>query len=46
MAKKFYLYERKPGVWYARFRSLDGTISSPVRIDKVTNREGAVEWAA
>ena len=44
--KKFYLYERKPGAWYVRHRSKDGTIRSPVRAQDAETREDAIAWAA
>ncbi|RLI32856.1 hypothetical protein DRO66_10935, partial [Candidatus Bathyarchaeota archaeon] len=48
MAKRYYLYSRKrkdkPAVWYARFRSADGTIGSPV-CTRQTDQPKAEQWA-
>jgi hypothetical protein len=48
MAKWFYLYSRKrkgkPTAWYARFRSDDGTIGSPV-CTRETDESKAEQWA-
>ena len=48
MSKRYYLYSRKrkgkPAVWYARFRSDDGTIGSPVCTQQI-NESKAEQWA-
>jgi hypothetical protein len=48
MAKRYYLYSRKrkniPAVWYARFRSDDGTMGSPLCTQQ-TDKSKAEEWA-
>ena len=48
MVKHFYLYARKraggPAVWYARFRSEEGRIGSPVCTEQV-DRDRAQQWA-